>query len=418
MKAITDGANVKHSAAASTSSPEAASKAALRRVVLVLPTYLPESFGGAEQQSRKLAFALGRRGVAVTLLAPRLLPTTAKHETSSSVSLRRFRLRKPPNLGGRHLGSLLLWSLKLSWWLAINRRQYDIVHVIHGRLHAVPAVVAASLLGKPTLVKIGRGGVDHFDLDIVHNKRVLGPWYARTIVRHASAYIANSREIVDDLIRWNIPRSKIYEIPNGVELPPANSVRSTTASIRFVFVGRLDREKAVDLMIRGFARLPRETSYTLTIVGDGECRRDLHRLVDELREDRIRFTGALDDVASIFCDADVFVSTSLSEGMSNALLEAMSFGVMPLVSRVSGVSDIVGHGQSGLLFAPGNLEAFQERLSETVALTPDSRRTFGDAARVAVAERFGIDEIADRHITLYAQLLRGIERSNGSRPLV
>jgi glycosyltransferase involved in cell wall biosynthesis len=407
MKAITDGTNLESSAAASTSS-KAASNAVLRRVVFVLPTYLPESFGGAEQQTRKLAFALGRRGVSVTLLAPRLLHSTAKHETTSSVSLRRFRLSKPPNLGGRHLGSLLLWSLKLSWWLVVHRRQYDVVQVIHGRLHALPAVVAGSFLGKPTLVKIGRGGANHFDLDIVREKRVLGPWYARMIVRHATAYIANSREIVEDLQRWCIPQSKIYEIPNGVELPPEIPARSTAASIRFVYLGRLDREKAVDLMIRGFARLPQETPYTLTIVGDGECRGDLERLVDDLHaRDRIRFTGSVEDIASVLRDTDVFVSTSLSEGMSNALLEAMSFGVMPLVSRVSGASDIVDHGRSGLLFAPGDLDEFAATLSETVAMRPDIRRTFGDAARTAMAERFGIDQIADRHVALYSRFLIG-----------
>ncbi len=53
-------------------------------------------------------------------------------------------------------------------------------------------------------------------------------------------------------------------------------------------------------------------------------------------------------------EADVYLSTSLSEGMSNALLEAMSHAVMPVVSRVSGVGDVVEEGVTGLLFPPGD----------------------------------------------------------------
>lgn len=374
-------------------------------IVLVLPTYLPESFGGAEQQSRKLALALGRLGLRVTLLAPRLMRTTAKAEQDASLSVRRLRVTRPPNLGGRYIGSLLVWSAQLAWWLWRHRREYDVIHIIHGRLHAVPAVIAGSLLGKPTLIKIGRGGPEHFDLDVVGRKRLLGWWYARTLVRHATAYVANSREIVEDLRRWNIPATRIHQIPNGVELPilPAEEPREDT--VRFVFLGRLDAEKAIDLMIRGFARLPDTARATLTIVGDGDCRRDLEQLATELAvRARVIFTGAVEDVAPVLRDSDVFVSTSLSEGMSNALLEAMSFGLMPLVSLVSGVTDIVEDGRSGLLFPRGDLDAFVARLEETVTLPPEQRRTFGKNARARAAERFGLEEVARRHLALYEDL--------------
>jgi glycosyltransferase involved in cell wall biosynthesis len=352
-----------------------------------------------------LALALGRLGVRVTLLAPRLSPATAKREQDMSASLHRFRLRKAPNLGGRHMGSLLVWCAKLLWWLSLHRREYDVIHIVHGRLHAVPAVLAGSLLGKPTLIKIGRGGTEHFDLDVVSRKRLFGSWYARTIVRHVTAYVANSRNIIEDLRRWHVPATKIHQIPNGVEIPHLRADRPPGDIVRFVFLGRLDPEKAIDLMIRGFARLPDKTRVTLTIVGDGDCRRDLEQLVDGLAlRGCVSFTGAVDDVALVLEDADVFVSTSLSEGMSNALLEAMSFGLMPLVSLVSGVADVVDEGSSGLLFAPGDLDAFAAKLEETVALSPETRRAFGMTARAAVADRFGIDQVATLHVALYEEL--------------
>jgi hypothetical protein len=68
-------------------------------VAMVMPTYLPESFGGAEQQCRKLSKALSEIGVRVTILAPRLLRGTLREESDGAVNIRRFRVHKAPNLG-------------------------------------------------------------------------------------------------------------------------------------------------------------------------------------------------------------------------------------------------------------------------------------------------------------------------------
>ena len=105
-------------------------------------------------------------------------------------------------------------------------------------------------------------------------------------------------------------------------------------------MGRLDTEKAVDQTIHAFAALPADTPARLTILGDGPCRQELEALSRRLGQDRrIAFPGAVADVTPYLREADVYLSTSVSEGMSNALLEAMSHGVMPVVSRVSGADD-------------------------------------------------------------------------------
>lgn len=384
-----------------------AAAAAPMRVVFVLPTYLPESFGGAEQQTRKLGLALARLGIHVTLLAPRLHKGTAKREQDGPISVHRLRLGQLPNLGGRHMTSFLLWAAKVFWWLARNRERYDVIHIIHGRLHALPAALAGAALKKPTLIKIGRGGIGHFDLDLVERKRWFGPWYARTLVRHTSAYVANSRTIVTDLERWRVPAARIHEIPNGVDVPAIEAAHRAWDVPHLIYLGRLDEEKCIDVLIRGFAQLPADSHATLTIVGDGHCRRALEALSQELRlGERVRFTGAVTDTAAVLERANTYVSCSVSEGMSNALLEAMSCGLMPLVSLVSGVADIVEDDTSGMLFEPGNLQAFVDRLQDAVALPPERRRELGTKARIAVQARFGIDDVAARHGRLYEQLAR------------
>jgi glycosyltransferase involved in cell wall biosynthesis len=378
-------------------------------IAMVVPTYLPESFGGAEQQCRKLSRALSRLGVRVTILAPRLVSVTPRIEQDGDVSIRRFRVRKAPNLGGRYAGSLLLWSAGVVIWLWAHRSTVDLVHIFHGRLHALPGVLGGRLIGKPSLVKIGRGG-EHFDLSLVRGKRLGGRLAYRALLKHTSGYIANSREIVDDLLTHDVPSDRIFAVPNGVEIPDLGSLGESgltdgPPSREYVYLGRLDPEKRIDLMLKGFARLS-DSSARLTIVGDGDCRSQLERLVVELGlQGRVVFPGRVDDVSKYLRSARFYLSTSASEGMSNALLEAMSFGVVPLISDVSGARNVVDHGRSGFLFEAGNLDDFVAKLELINRTTAASYRAMSDAARSSICQSFGIEQIADQHLRVYRTAL-------------
>ena len=145
------------------------------RVVLVLPAYFPETFGGAEHQTRRFAQAVARHGTVVTLLAPRLERRTPARENEGPVAVRRFHLRAAPNLGGRHMDAFLCWCLCISSWLWRNRRSYDLIYVVHGRLHAFPAVVSGKRLGKPVVVKPGRGGEASGGPSAQHSVRLSQP---------------------------------------------------------------------------------------------------------------------------------------------------------------------------------------------------------------------------------------------------
>jgi glycosyltransferase involved in cell wall biosynthesis len=382
-----------------------ASRPALR-VVMVLPAYLPETFGGAEHQTRRFAQALARRGAAVTLLAPRLEGRTPAQESEGSVVVRRFRLRAAPNLGGRHFASFAWWCVCICSWLSRNRRSYDLIYVVHGRLHAFPAAVAGRWLRKPVVVKPGRGGEASFDLSVVRRKRFLGSFFVRGIAHNTNAWVANSQAIAADLAQWGVPSDRVHVIPNGVEVRDDGRRRSRNGVVHFVSMGRLEAEKAVDQTIRAFAGLPADVPAQLTILGDGPCRPELQALSRRLgQESRIVFTGAVDDVTPYLREADVYVSTSVSEGMSNALLEAMSGGLMPVVSRVSGADDLVEEGVSGLLFPPGDETELATRLEKSLAMSAERRRATGDAARMAVRDGFALEDIVERHLTLYRDLI-------------
>lgn len=374
-------------------------------IALVLPTYLPESFGGAEQQSRKLAMALVAQGHKVTLLAPKLKAATPAREQCDGMTIIRIPLLSAPNLGGRHFGSFLVWTLVTAFWLWHHRHQIDLIHIIHGRLHAVGPVLGACWSGKPSLIKFGRGG-EHFDLDLVRGKRLFGPQFARFIIRNTTGYIANSAQMHGDARRNGIPEERIHDIPNGVLLPDLSGLATAgERPVTFIYMGRFETEKALDMMIAGFARLPSHIPARLLLVGEGPCQGDMEAQIAALGlGDRVQFTGRVDDVAPYLAQADFYLSTSLSEGMSNSLLEAMSWGVVPIVSRVSGVDDMIEDGRSGLLFAIGDLEAFSKKCLSALNLPRESYEALRHEARLTIEKRFGMDEIARRHIELYWQV--------------
>jgi glycosyltransferase involved in cell wall biosynthesis len=265
-------------------------------------------------------------------------------------------------------------------------------------------VVAGKWLGKPVVVKPGRGGETHFDLSVVQRKRLLGSFFARAIAHNTTAWVANSQAIARDLTRWGVPSERVHAIPNGIDIPEDEARQSGNGVVHFVSMGRLDADKAVDQTIRAFAGLSADMPAHLTILGDGPCRRELEALSERLgQEKRIVFRGAVADVTPYLREADVYLSTSVSEGMSNALLEAMSHAVMPVVSRVSGVAELVEEDVTGLVFAPGNETVLARRLEESLAMTTERRRATGEAAQAAV-RRFSLDRVAERHLVLYRSL--------------
>jgi glycosyltransferase involved in cell wall biosynthesis len=119
--------------------------------------------------------------------------------------------------------------------------------------------------------------------------------------------------------------------------------------------------------------------------------------------DRVEFTGHRNDVAQLLRSLDVFVLPSLSEGMSNTLLEAMGVGLPVLASDVGGNREIIQDGRSGLLFRSEDERGATDQL---VRLTADAdlRRALGVAAIERVREQFSIAAMLQRYEGLYRRV--------------
>ncbi|MGH7298427.1 MAG: glycosyltransferase family 4 protein, partial [Polyangiaceae bacterium] len=142
----------------------------------------------------------------------------------------------------------------------------------------------------------------------------------------------------------------------------------------------------------------------LDVAGAGEARRALEASTVALGlRDRVRFHGGLDDVRPLLEEADAAVCSSRSEGLGLGLLEAMATGLPVMGFAVGGVPEIVVDGETGLLCAPGDVDALAARMREASA-DRARVRAMGSAARRRVVERFSLASMCRSYAEVYGEL--------------
>lgn len=191
--------------------------------------------------------------------------------------------------------------------------------------------------------------------------RIFSYNFAKTIIvqtKGIAEYFPNS---------W---QGKIAIIPNWVKNPiiKKNLDYYKNQKIKkIITVGRLDPQKDQQTLIKAFAKLTNNyPEITLTIYGEGILRGALTNLINTLNlQHKVFLPGIVLDLEleKAFMDADLFVFPSIYEGFSNALAEAMSYGLPVIASRCSGNIDMVVDGENGLLFTCGDIEELVAKIN-------------------------------------------------------
>ena len=184
---------------------------------------------------------------------------------------------------------------------------------------------------------------------------------------------------------------KICVIPNSL-LIEANPKIATNGQ-QIIAVGRLEEQKAFDVLLQAFALVSTEFSEAkLTIWGEGSQRKQLESLRESLYlQDRVKMPGVTKNIVSELSSSDLFVQSSRWEGFGNALCEAMSIGLPVVSTDCSGPQEIIRDGVDGILVPVNNVEVLAEAMKQ-VLRNHSLRAELGKRA-LEIGERFSLQRM-------------------------
>ena len=224
-------------------------------------------------------------------------------------------------------------------------------------------------------------------------------------------FVAASNAIRRMLVGDGIDPDRIVTVYEGIDLPRARG--ETAANIHAEFwlpkdapvigaVAALTQEKGHKYLIDAAAQVVREVpDARFVILGDGELRPALERQIKELHlEKHVALPGFRADVLSFIAAFDIFVMSSLFEGLGTSLLDAMAFAKPIVASDTGGIPEVVVHGETGLLVPPRDVAALAAAISRLLQDAP-LRERMGQAGLDRVQRLFSVDRMVERTLDVY-----------------
>lgn len=315
------------------------------------------------------------------------------------------------------LGGLLSGLFRL-------RRQLAWADIVHSHLLKADVLTAgcATLLGCRARLLSGK----HNDEQVLKRPwvsrahRFFGNLPARTIVLsdHVGRFIEHHGRVRPERIRRVYYGIDPEPFERAAELAPrpSTTVREefgfAPGDVVFTCVARFAPQKAHDILLEAFARA-REQDRTLRLLlvgedpfGDGKERAiALAERLGLIASGAVVFAGLRRDIAQLLAASDVFVMSSLWEGLGLVFLEAMASGLPVLSTRVSAVPEVVVEGETGLLVPPGEVAPLADAMVQLASDEP-ARRALGERGRARVRSVFGLERMVQETLAHYEDVLR------------
>ncbi|HEX6252374.1 MAG TPA: glycosyltransferase family 4 protein [Gemmatimonadaceae bacterium] len=368
--------------------------------------------GGVARQSYALLRRLSEAGVQTTLYV-RNYSGKPRLELRNGTTIRRA-----PVIGRFRFLNAALYLVYAGLWLVRNRRQYDVVHAQQMSGAAIVGLLARRVTGAPLLIRVTSSGESG---EVSEVGRLPLARIRRRLLRTADRWVALTRAMKEELVEFGVPPQRIAVIPNGSELPEGPSHDAAVRSAArdrlglpqgriVLYAGRLSSEKGLECLLRAWARIEAEEEGAwLLLLGAGGAYRsveaELRALAADLRLARVRFCGHVSNVGEHLLASDVFVLPSRTEGMSNALVEAMGAGIAIVASDIPANREILANEENALLFPPDDEDALVLALRR-LFVDPALALRLAAAARAHAERELSATVMAARYLEQYASMVR------------
>lgn len=376
-------------------------------VVMMVNEFPPLPVGGAETQAERLSEYFARSGWKVWVVT-RMAEGLQEREERNG-----FQIVRPKTFGPGKMRTISFMFSALAYLLKM-RNHYQILHAHLAFGPAFIAVILGRLFGKKVIVKLGgSNAIGDVQVSMKTWRGRLRFWAIR---RWADVVVALTDVMRVEALQTGIPPERVRVLNNGIDASAyqfdmaekqlAKKKIGLEGNTVALFIGRLDPVKSLPTIVDAM-KIAQESAPFLrfVIVGDGVERTALETRVRELElENTVVFAGSQKDVSLYLKAADMFVLPSFTEGISNALLEAMASELACLATPVGGNNEVLDQGKYGVMVPVADVQAWADTLVE-FANDEKKRHTMGQKARERILMTYDFSVVGAQYEQMYNDLL-------------
>jgi len=361
--------------------------------VLLLAHHFYPTIGGIESYALGLAKSLRENNIDCGVACLNRDPVT------------RQRLAAEEVIAGIQVRRVPFWDFgfyKIAFGLLKEIKKADIVHVQNIGFLSDFALLSRFLHKKPVIIST-HGGISH-----TKERPALKGFYSKWLgflLKKADFVIADSRQ---DFADFEKMAKSIRMVENGVEIEDFLSLERKPKSGSFVFVGRLAKNKRIDLLLEAFALvLQKKPDAMLRIVGS-----DFDNILYELQQksidleisNRVFFSQNISaaQLLEIISESEFFVSASETEGFGISAVEAMAAGCIPILNDIDAFKAFVNDGRNGFLADFTNPNSAAEKIVSAMNLKGEEKARISENARSSV-KKYSWKKVAAQIILIYEE---------------
>lgn len=300
------------------------------------------------------------------------------------------------NLHHQSIKDLLVYLLKSSRWVFMNKKSFDLIHVFGG----LPGSITAFFSSKPYMVSLRGGDQPGYEPRLDKILEPLKP-LINIVYSRAKAVDANSLYL-KKLTLKSFPKLNIKVINNGVDQTQFYPAKSLVKQPVVLCTSRFGARKGVDDLVKAMALVVKKIPKAkLILTGEGEKEAELRQLAQQLKINKqVVFKGRVDhqQMGKVYRKARLFVLPSLSESLANSLLEAMASG-LPVVATKGGGNPELINQESGLLVTPKDIAGLASAIIKI--LKHKGRRVKMGQNSLRKAKSLSWSKAAEKYLKLY-----------------
>jgi glycosyltransferase involved in cell wall biosynthesis len=266
---------------------------------------------------------------------------------------------------------------------------------------ALVIVIIGKLLGKKVLIK------DSTMNGVIQMYKTPFPNFARQFIAKNAFFVAMTNTIKHNMLLAGVSENRIAKIPNGIIINEIANEAKTHISFTCLFVGNLYQQpaKGFDILLKAWPIvLQKVPSANLVVIGAGNIKAYQHHVQELNLANSISFLGNTNP-DKYYQNSDVFVLPSRREGMSNALLEAMFYGLPVVGTKISGNIDLVESGVNGYLVDVGDIEQLASSII-LVLLDEELRIACKTRNKEKIIGHCDMDKVSELYIDTYKTVLK------------